>query len=283
MAGIDFNGQCFTDRRSLGRALKQTPIRVAMFFWFKDPNRNNYEEVLEWLAYTLGETELAVALQQVHQNRDLKRTYKVMKFNHLLCPEEPITVDGVLLLKDALRETARRAWQGDEEATAQLLRTALDARVEFVADELDKTGKIAEMLDAWKSAAENYAKWRNRLRQKDISIPNWRESETETEDRCTRTKVAGVRIKVDMSTGRPRLPARPRPPRRFPRSRMRREPIEHTRAGASGDLDVDAAVTVRTASTPPRQTIPVSPLFPETRSPIFGTCLRRLETLPSRR
>lgn len=228
-AGIYFDGQCFTDPRALGRALQQADQAKAESYL-----ERKFPDLHTWITDTLGKGELGEALAEVDRDRALSLGERVFHWIHLLWPEDPIIPDGLPLREDALHEAARRAWQGDEEAAARLLRTASDSRVR-IAVGLDASGEIQRMQVAWERAAEGYTNWRKRLadqgvsipewrnsesgiakagrrrkrkrKRKHVSIPDWRDSESGTPDEKIEVQtVAGVEIRVDTSTGAPRLP-----------------------------------------------------------------------------
>lgn len=226
-AGIDFDGRHFTDRRALGRALQQADPATAESFW-----KRRFRDLHTWITDTLGEGKLGKDLEEVDRDPNLSLSQRIFTWIHLLCPEDPIILDGLPLREDALHEVARRAWQGDEEAAARLLRTASDSRVRIAEG---ASGEIQRMRVAWERAAEGYTNWRKRLadqgvsipewrdaesgiakagrrrkrkrKRKHVSIPDWRDSESGTPDEKIEVQtVAGVEIRVDTSTGAPRLP-----------------------------------------------------------------------------
>ena len=65
----------------------------------------------------------------------------------LLWPEAPIELHGEPFQKEALDETARLAWRGNETAAARLLKVASDSRVRH-AFNLDAGGEIERMYVA---------------------------------------------------------------------------------------------------------------------------------------
>ena len=230
-AGIYFDGRCFTDHRALGRALQQADQAEAESYL-----ERRFPDVRTWITDTLGEGALGEALAEVDRDPDLSLSERIFTWIHLMCPEDPIIPDGLPLREDALHEAARRAWQGDEEAAARLLRTASDSRVR-IAVGLDASGEIQRMHVAWECAVEGYRNWRKRLADQGVSIPEWRGSESGIAKAGRRRKrkrkrkrkhvsipewrdsesgapdenievgtVAGVEIRVDTSTGAPRLP-----------------------------------------------------------------------------
>ena len=199
---MHFNGQRFTDSRALGQALHEADRARAKSFW-----KRRFHDLHQWITDTLGDYRLGRKLAKV-PDRNLSRGQQVDLCILLLWPEAPIELHGVPLQKDALDKTAQLAWRGDETAAARLLKVASDSRV-WRAYALDAGGEeIARIYEASWRAKEDYAKWRERLRV-DVSIPEWRAPDPGTLDgKPEIKKVAGVKIAVDTSTGRPRLPLR---------------------------------------------------------------------------
>ena len=200
--GIEFDRRRFTDHRDLGRALQQAGEAKAESFW-----RRRFADLRDWITDSLGKDEIGDALDKVDQDPELSLSEQVFLCIHHLWPEAPIIVDGVLLREDVLHEMARRAWGGDDEAAAQLVRLASDPRVELVAKVVHGAEAVQKVHDTWQRAAKDYAVWRERLAAKDLAIPEWRGTESGTPDEKIEVQtVAGVEIRVDTSTGAPRLP-----------------------------------------------------------------------------
>ena len=199
---MHFNGQRFTDSRALGQALHKADRARAKSFW-----KRRFHDLHQWITDTLGDYRLGEKLAKV-RDRNLSRGQQVDLCTLLLWPEAPIELHGVPLQKGALDETARLAWRGDEAAAARLLKIASDSCV-WHAFNLGAGGEIARICVASWGAGEDYAKWRERL-PVGVSIPEWRNPEPGTPDaKPPEVKtVAGVKIGVDASTGRPRLPPR---------------------------------------------------------------------------
>lgn len=200
---MHFNGQRFTDSRALGQALHKADRARAKSFW-----KRRFHDLHQWITDTLGDYRLGEKLARVQRNRNLSRGQQVDLCTLLLWPEAPIELHGVPLQRRALDETARLAWRGDETAAARLLKVASDSRVSH-AFALGAGGESTRIYVASWGAGEDYAKWRERL-PVGVSIPEWRNSEPGTPDaKPPKVKaVAGVKIGVDTSTGRLRLPPR---------------------------------------------------------------------------
>ena len=198
-AGIDFDGRHFTDRRALGRALQQAGQAKAESFW-----KRRFADLRTWVTDTLGEGALGESLEEVDREPDLSLAEQVFCCIHLLWPEAPMVVDGVLLREDVLHELARQAWEGNDEAAAQLVRTAANPQVECAAV-LDASGVTQTMHEAWKRAAEHYAAGIRILGDR-VSIPEWRAAEFGMpEQRIEAETVAGVKIGVDTVTQEGRI------------------------------------------------------------------------------